>query len=426
MTVLKLGFDVALAPCDVRSAKGLLSFDVKAKHFIFVKTKMIVSKTMKGATKKLSILESILTPITLENVYRFSQSIIDARHDHPAKKVVVCSGADPEIVTRCTLMLGGFLILYHDVEMMNLEDIFAPILTTLMPLHGSSDSEDFITVMDCWRALRRASTLKWFEFSNGNADYEHFIDMPEYLHYDSPANGSMHVVVPGRLLVFPCPADLPNDSLWADSADGRHFSAAYFADIFGDFDVHMVVRCGGNEYATTAFEKCDMGIENLLLDFGSGDDSDAAKPNTQGAGMLRAVDRFLTLMRLSPGAVAVHGGGPDGSLGAGGRLLVEAYLIRRYGFSGAEAVAWVLMVHPGAAARAASMITIEDGADWTKRSRSASATGGLAAAAYADECRHSVPDLLGLGPGSTAGATEGRVQAGHQGWFRSLSLTDLA
>ena len=142
--------------------------------------------------------------------------------------------------------------------------------------------------------------------------------------------------------------------------------------------------------------------------------------------MLRAVDRFLTLMRLSPGAVAVHGGGPDGSLGAGGRLLVEAYLIRRYGFGGAEAVAWVLMVHPGAAARAASMITIEDGADWMKSSRSASTTGGLAAAAHAAECRHSLQDLLGLGPGSTAGATEGRVQPGHQGLLRSLSLTDLA
>ena len=31
----------------------------------------------------------------------------------------------------------------------------------------------------------------------------------EYLNYDSPANGGLHVLIPSRLLAFPCPVDLP-------------------------------------------------------------------------------------------------------------------------------------------------------------------------------------------------------------------------
>ena len=62
--------------------------------------------------------------------------------------------------------------------------------------------------------------------------------------------------------------------------------------------------------------------------------------------MLQAIDRFLTLARKVPGAVAVHGDGTG--LGAGG-LLVAALLMRDHGFAGGEAMAWLTMVHPGAA-----------------------------------------------------------------------------
>ena len=66
---------------------------------------------------------------------------------------------------------------------------------------------------------------------------------------------------------------------------------------------------------------------------------------TGNAGVLySALDRLLALARAAPGAVAVHCGAgrdwPAWSLDT----LAAAFLIRRFGFSGAEAAAWVRMV----------------------------------------------------------------------------------
>ncbi len=111
--------------------------------------------------------------------------------------------------------------------------------------------------------------------------------------------------------------------------------------------------------------------------------------------MMAAADRFLTLMRVVPGCVAVQcGSGEDGAEESGGRrgergrradseserepvpeeeeeveeeeeedgamdeedaarLLVAAHLIRGRGFGAAEALAWTRMAHPAAAAGAA-------------------------------------------------------------------------
>ena len=71
-------------------------------------------------------------------------------------------------------------------------------------------------------------------------------------------------------------------------------------------------------------------------------------PPAHGTGnadvLYSALDRLLALARAAPGAVAVHCGAgrdwPAWSLDT----LAAAFLIRRFGFSGAEAAAWVRMV----------------------------------------------------------------------------------
>ncbi len=60
---------------------------------------------------------------------------------------------------------------------------------------------------------------------------------------------------------------------------------------------------------------------------------------------MKDVDRFLELARLSPGAVAVHGG----SEGLGSvAILLAALLVRQHSFDAAAAVAWLRIVHPEA------------------------------------------------------------------------------
>jgi hypothetical protein len=104
----------------------------------------------------------------------------------------------------------------------------------------------------------------------------------EHLHYDSPANGSLHVLVPGKLLAIACPRDLEGGAVWSDAGDARRFSAAYYPDIFGDFGVRMVVRCGGRPYDTRALEAHGIVVEDLPIEAASSS-SPSARPPTERA-----------------------------------------------------------------------------------------------------------------------------------------------
>ena len=342
-------------------------------------------------------------PNSLANIFRFSQCLVDARHDHPSKTLVVWPGCKPEIITRAALLLGGHLIVYLGMPVSEVEDFFSPISSGFMPMRPWDNAKEVVTVLDCWRALHRARQYSWIDFTSNAVDFDRSIDMQEHIHYDSLANGALHVLVPGKLIAFPCPADLLGDEKWADAGGVRRFSPAYFGDVFGDFDVEMVVRCGDAQYDTCGLEQHGISVEDLPV---SGNDD--ADDCSDVAGMLRASDRFLTLTDLAQGAIAVHGRGDDGSLGTGGRLLVQMYLMRRHGFGGGDAVAWMLMAHPGAAGRAAEVVAVEEEA---KLEPISSAGSGWKAAAALSECDVSGL-VLALDDGMAAAASTASITAG--------------
>jgi hypothetical protein len=210
------------------------------------------------------------------------------------------------------------------------------VTTTLSPIScnfvkfkdTNAGGEVELTVVDCWRALYRSKTLGWLDFSDHPSLSS--IDMEEHLHYDAVANGQLHVVVPSKLLAFRCPTDLPDGRVWMDEGVGRQFSASYYAEVLGDFDVSVVVNCGrpGTGYDADPLEAAGVSVE-------------VVSTNGYGGGRLRAVDRLLTLAWAAPGAVAVHGSGAGEE-----EVLLAAYLIRLHGFEAQEAVAWVRMAHP--------------------------------------------------------------------------------
>ena len=340
---------IAFAACDISQAKRRLKEQVKSVQLINV------SKPSIKEVKTKILQDQSAAPNSLANIYRFSQRLVDARHDHPSKTLVVCSGCDQETVTRSALLLGGHLIVYFGMPLSEVEDIFSPISSSFLPMRPWDNAKEVVTVCDCWCALHRARQYAWIDFTSESTDFDRCIDMQEHIHYDSQANGALHVLVPGKLIAFPCPADLAGGEIWADNGEARQFSPAYFGDVFCDFNVEMVVRCGDAHYDTGGLEQHGISVEDLPV---SGNDD--ADDSSDVAGMLRASDRFLTLTDLAQGAIAVHGRGDDGSLGTGGRLLVQMYLMRRHGFGGGDAVAWMLMAHPGAAGRAAEVVAVEE------------------------------------------------------------------
>jgi hypothetical protein len=225
--------------------------------------------------------------------------------------------------------LGGYFITSKYMDPDHVATLFSSISCNFVKFKDTNvDDTVELTVVDCWRALHRSRTLGWLDFSDHPAHTS--IDMEEHLHYDTVSNGEVHVVVPSKLLTFRCPTDLPDGRMWMDEGGERQFSASYYGEVLGDFDVAVVVSCGGEGvgYDTRPLEAAGIPVEVVVTE-------------GWGGGLLRAVDRLLTLARTAPGAVAIHGSG-----GGEEEVLLAAYLIRLHGFGAREAVAWARMAHP--------------------------------------------------------------------------------
>ena len=223
-----------------------------------------------------------------------------------------------------------------------LSDKFVPYTAV-----SASGDQHIVTVHDCWQALDQAMRLGWFV--PPSSDAEPLLDMDEHTHYASAANGAVHLVIPGALIFFPTPADdlISEGQEWADSeaASGRtvrRFSPGFYASLLADLGV-SAVACLGSGSPCTARALHARGIAAMDLA------PEAASAASGGGGALAAtvlaLDRLLALAAAAPGAVAVHSGaGAEWPAAVG--TLAAAFLIRRFGFAGAAAVAWLHMLAP--------------------------------------------------------------------------------
>jgi hypothetical protein len=361
MVILRIDDHLSLAMVDATDARIKFKADCK-----------LISASYSSCP-----LDSNLCPSSLGQLYWFAKFVEDTV-SQTNSRIVFCVGQDPYRITACSCMLGGYLIMMKGLSATDVSQIFQPLATRFQAFRSPDSTvlSDNVTVEHCWRALERAKANAWVDFIVDETDLDQCIDVHEYLHYDNPANGLLHVIIPSQLIAFQTPTDLsavstaPSNGKWADVSGKRHFAAAYYAEILsGDFDVGLVVRfdacvpgapdhtdgdlihahgtkpaCGSSAAGCDgAFEACGVAVERL-----------GARP--RGAA-LRDVDRFLTLARLAPGAVAVHGAVGTG-LGAGGELLVTALLVARHGFDAAAALAWLRIAHPPAPPRVLSFAVL--------------------------------------------------------------------
>ena len=255
----------------------------------------------------------------------------DVGHD---SAVVVCSGEKGKAaVSDAMLFVGAFAILHRGHTADAVVALFeAAAIARACDLSAAEECSP--PLYDCWRALHRAKSLAWFV--DPSSDSEPVLDVEEFAHYAATANGTVHLTVPGRLIFFPTPEDLPDGQDWEDSTldSGRvvrRFGGPFYADLLRDLGASCVVCLGsGGSAAAAAFAARGLHAEDLGL-------------AADGSSMLRGLDRLLELSRAAPGAVAVHSG--DGLewpeyLGT----LVTAFLISRAGFDGGSGRAWVRMV----------------------------------------------------------------------------------
>lgn len=246
-------------------------------------------------------------------------------------------------------------------------------------------------------------------------------------------NGQIHVVVPGKIILFKAPCgDLPADRLWMDRDGERHFSPAFYADLLLDLGVSLVIGADEAEYDCSPFSDCGMGVESL-----------GCRADDGNALTLQALDRFITLLDRTDGLVAIH---------CAGRLpyactLLSAYMLRRRFFSNpADAVSWLAMACPGTCVRFPPAVleslvaglgagglklsmtrSISHSQDLTDLS-AAPADGGrtLVAAAGAGGCAPAAAEGGGSSPGAaTAVLLAARVARSRRAMSMSASSPDL-
>ena len=321
--IYSISNQMVLALCSVEQAQDLLRWQLRSAHFI------------DGAevhTQLSSNDQEQFQPPGLIIIHRFASRLWRSQEYKQGKRIVVCAGIHPESITNTALLIGGFMLLSQGLELVQVLAAFGSISSMFVSY------ADQITVSSCLSAIQSARSSGWLRIEAeplpGSATSPSMtsasaIDMDEFAHYDSPLNGGFHEVVPGKLLAFDCPAHLPADLPWEDSGGSRRFGPVFYADIFSELGVDVVVRAGACNYGAAAFQARGIGVEDLLLD--------AAPPT------LAQIDRFLSLARQAPGAIAVHGG--PGGLGAAGTL-IAVWLISAHRFRAAEALAWVRMAHP--------------------------------------------------------------------------------
>ena len=237
-SVVRVHERLAVAICSVEQGRDVLQWRMKNSHFI-------TGAHFYGRdAHKEDSNDDVFHPPGLGIIHGFCEDLWHSQAYKQGKTIVICAGTHPKDITDTALLVGSFMILSMDIEIQEVLDAFE-VLSSQCMIYS-----DQLSVSDCWKALHHASTqCGWLHLESRNflgsrrEIGSEALDMREYVHYDCPLNGGFHAVVPDKLFVFDCPADLPDGAPWADAGGERLFGAAYYAEVFGDFDVDVVVRC---------------------------------------------------------------------------------------------------------------------------------------------------------------------------------------
>ena len=271
-------------------------------------------------------------PLNFSSVVDFIRALDRELVDHPDVQIVLCIDEGARVLTNAVFLLGAYMILKLAIPPAKVIENFAEVDSQqLVPYRDASFLKpNFeLTLIDCWRGLDRSRQHGWVRYSP--ADYMWgAIDVDEYRHYDDPANGDVHQLIPGELIALPSPENLAGAD-FCDHPDGRRaFSPAYMSEILRDMGVATLVRLGAKQYDAGAMAARGIRVVDIACP------DDGRPPDA-------AVEAFLREMDAAPGAVAVHCATGRGATGA----LAALQLMRSHGFTAREAMGWLQIVRPG-------------------------------------------------------------------------------
>jgi cell division cycle 14 len=280
-------------------------------------------------------------PYNLSVLFRFwhkLKTMISSIGANSAPRILFHTSGHPRQVTNSAFLLASFLVMELHLTADQAWQPFATIAASSFvgfrdASHGPADFT--LSILDCLGGLARARAARLVDFRDGSFSVE------DYEHLDSPANGDVHEVVPGRFVAFKGPTEegIPAGQLWATRHGRRVFHPAHYAEIFKELGVRAVVRLNEPRYDAAHFARAGMPVAEL--EFG-----DCTAPP------LGVVFRFFRVADEAEAAAAAGGG--DGAVAVHCRAglgrtgtLIGLWLMRTHGFTAREAIAWLRIVRPG-------------------------------------------------------------------------------
>ena len=161
-------------------------------------------------------------PMNISCTIRFIQQLEESLSEcalFSCRRLVYSVDTGRRSLSNAAALLGSYLILKKDMTPDQVANRFAAI--------GPERFEDFrdatnmppdfgLTLRDVWDGLYRGKQCAWIDRpSHDDCPFWGQIDIDEYENYDSPANGDLHEIVPGKLIAFRGPHDL-GGAMYAD------------------------------------------------------------------------------------------------------------------------------------------------------------------------------------------------------------------
>jgi cell division cycle 14 len=271
-------------------------------------------------------------PVNMASVIDFVKLVEKEMAQSLECKVVVCVDEGHRSLTNAVFLLGAYLLIRHNLSSDKVANHFAWLHDDLIEPYRDatfSPSDFDLHLIDCWRGLEKGRHRGWIRYAASGHMWGN-IDVDEYRHHDSLANGNLHEVVPGKFVALAGPVDLGGAEWRDDAAGSRTFSPSFYAGIFCDMGVQAVVRLNEPQYPADAFSAHGLPVHDLEFP-----DCTCPAPGV--------IQRFLRVVDETPGAIAVH---CKAGLGRTGTL-IAVYLMLGCGFSAREAMGWLRVMRPG-------------------------------------------------------------------------------
>ena len=181
-------------------------------------------------------------PLRFSDVDHFCaslQSFVETASPDSPIIVATAKLSSEDSLARMCILLGGYMIWNMGIELDNVSRVFRRVFDRIIEKEKAFSSK-LSTIVDHWQSLHTAVRLGWLV--PAASDQEPLLDAEEFEHYAGRANGSVHMVAPGMLYLFPTPDDLPDEAEWAvcvgeDGGAVRRFSARYYGRLFADLGV---------------------------------------------------------------------------------------------------------------------------------------------------------------------------------------------